>query len=175
MWKYHWHCWLTARRCIVIGLHLKSQISSHQPSRNKSTDGNHSLSWRVSHRTNPVKKYLNDDTADVNSKDCNEWTALHDACHHGHLDIVELLLNQGADTEVRTMDDETPLVLACRQGHLSVIKLLLDRWPLGNKECVTELLAHGEELHSENNLGNTPLHVACRSSSEQCVIVWSRF
>ena len=139
-------------------------------------------------RIEDVRKYLNNDTVDFNSKDCDVHTALHLACYYSHLEIVELLLNLGADIEVRMERlDETPLLLACKQGHLSIIKLLLDRGtnidacnkycsnPLhkacrsGQASTAKLLLDRGSAVHAVDDYGDTPLHVACWKGNIGCV------
>ena len=122
-----------------------------------------------------MKKYLNDNTADVNAKDWVGWIALHDACNTGYRDTAELLLDHGADIEARSSHNHTPLMYACCHDHTaSTTKLLLDRgakeravnnsgdtalhlarWT-GSKDCGVEELSWS----IENNSGKTPLHVA---------------
>jgi ankyrin repeat protein len=44
---------------------------------------------------------------------------------NGYLEIVELLLKNGADTNKSTKYGETPLSIACKYGHLEIVELLL--------------------------------------------------
>lgn len=53
-------------------------------------------------------------------------SALHVACQHGHLAIIEMLLEYQADTNIRNVAGKTPLILAASHGHLQAIKALLD-------------------------------------------------
>lgn len=66
---------------------------------------------------------------DVNDRDYAGNTALHDAALKGHLDIVRLLLDNGAIIDIRSgaADLDTPLIDAASRGHLEVVKFLLDR------------------------------------------------
>lgn len=66
---------------------------------------------------------------DVNDRDYAGNTALHDAALKGHLDIVRLLLDNGAIIDIRSgaNDLDTPLIDAASRGHLKVVKFLLDR------------------------------------------------
>ncbi|ANB10997.1 Hos4p [Sugiyamaella lignohabitans] len=66
---------------------------------------------------------------DVNDRDYAGNTALHDAALKGHLNIVELLLDNGAIIDIRSgiSDLDTPLIDATSRGHVEVVKLLLSR------------------------------------------------
>ena len=58
----------------------------------------------------------------------DDWTgktALHYAAEYGHLEIAELLLNNGADVNRRDDDKATPLYFAAAGGFLEVARLLL--------------------------------------------------
>jgi len=48
------------------------------------------------------------------------WTPLHEACNHGHLEVVSLLLRHRAEVNVRGMDGDTPLHDAAVNSHLEV-------------------------------------------------------
>jgi len=57
---------------------------------------------------------------------------IHEASNHGHRDVVELLLDNGAQSAINdkggvTCDGITPIYDAASNGHLSVVQLLLDR------------------------------------------------
>lgn len=68
--------------------------------------------------------------ADVNARDFCGWVPLHEACNHGHLEVVEVLLENNA-----SIDDPggphcngiTPLIDAANNGHVDVVQLLLDK------------------------------------------------
>ena len=63
--------------------------------------------------------YVNED------KDNDGRTAVHWACSNGHLEIVRLLLCQGADMSIRDNDGDTALHDASSNGHLEIVQLLL--------------------------------------------------
>ena len=60
-----------------------------------------------------VKQHLAAGT-DVNSKDKDGWTPLHEAASEGHKPIVELLITKGADVNAKDDDGETPLDAAAK-------------------------------------------------------------
>ena len=51
-------------------------------------------------------------------------TALHYAARHGHLVIVEALLQHGATVNVHDHSRQTPLQLAMEYGHIDIALLL---------------------------------------------------
>ena len=55
-----------------------------------------------------VKQHLAAGT-DVNSKDKDGWTPLHEAASEGHNKIIELLVAKGADVNAKDDDGETPV------------------------------------------------------------------
>ena len=65
----------------------------------------------------------------VNERDNAGWSPLHEACNHGHLAIVEHLLDHGANINDRGGDCEgaTPLIDAAEGGNCDVMRLLLQR------------------------------------------------
>ena len=48
------------------------------------------------------------------------------ASHNGHLDVVRLLLENGATVDSRADDGWTSLMAASQNGHLDVVRLLLE-------------------------------------------------
>lgn len=65
--------------------------------------------------------------ANPNEKDNAGWTPLHEACHHGHKVIVEILLDGGALIDIPACDNETPLHDAVSKGKIDIITLLVSR------------------------------------------------
>lgn len=63
----------------------------------------------------------------MNARDNFKWTPLHFACHAGILDVIELLLNNGADLEARTLNEATPLMRAIESAKPEVVQYLVDR------------------------------------------------
>lgn len=80
-------------------------------------------------------------------------TPLHQACRHGHVDVVLALLSRDDTTEntakallgLKTNRGETPLMFAATSGHETTTALLLEK---------------GADLGSENNAGQTAVWLA---------------
>jgi ankyrin repeat protein len=61
------------------------------------------------------------------------------------IDIVKLLIAQGADVNIKDNSGDSPLHYAAAYGYTNIAK---------------ELIAHGVKINIRNNLGDTPLHTA---------------
>lgn len=70
--------------------------------------------------------------AGVNHTDKTNWTALHQACKHGNLQMVETLMKNGGDPNIvaKDKDEQTCMMLAALSGNVDVIKCLIN----ANKE-----------------------------------------
>ncbi|GJM32259.1 MAG: hypothetical protein DHS20C18_12600 [Saprospiraceae bacterium] len=53
--------------------------------------------------------------------------AIIEAAREGHLDMVRLLLDNGADANLYLGELYTPLMAAASEGHLEIVKLLIER------------------------------------------------
>ncbi|GFR62318.1 ankyrin domain protein [Elysia marginata] len=54
------------------------------------------------------------------------WSALHLAASHSNLEVIKLLITQGADVLATTPDGETALHVAAKHGAADVVSFLLD-------------------------------------------------
>lgn len=61
--------------------------------------------------------------ADVNKPG---WTPLHYAATHGHLEVLQLLLDENAYIDAASPNNTTPLMMAALYGTSSAVKLLLE-------------------------------------------------
>jgi ankyrin repeat protein len=92
-------------------------------------------------RQGEVARVLLAHRADVNFKQGEGVTALHEAAQSGDLDVVHMLLDAGADPDARTgkLDDgtsgRTALDLAREAGHDDVVTLLLSRGARGSSNA----------------------------------------
>ena len=84
-------------------------------------------------------------------------TALCNAAHGGHLDIVRILADHGANVDAAAWRDETPLYAACVRGHVDVAE---------------ELLARGAQLF--NRFGETVEEMAAREHAplDPAIVAW---
>ncbi len=129
-----------------------------------------------------------DARANVNAED---WSSgmrpLHEAAAHGHKNVAELLLANGANVNAQGMQyGYTPLHFAARHGHKDVAELLLankadanaknlgtcsldsNDTPLheaaagGHRDVAELLLANGADVNAKGHNDRTPLHYAAR-------------
>ncbi|KAM8740611.1 ankyrin repeat domain-containing protein 16 [Acanthopagrus schlegelii] len=108
-------------------------------------------------------------------------TLLHYAARHGHLDVVEYLVQRvGMDVEVYNNDYKRPLHEAASMSHQDCVSYLLregakvdslkkaDWTPLmmactrRNLAVIQELLCHGADPALRNKDGWNSFHIACR-------------
>jgi ankyrin repeat protein len=116
-------------------------------------------------------------------------TALFSAVHHGHLAVVERLLNRGADPNLR-VDGQSVLHLAIVGASSAIVTTLLDRGAdihqrlemgdvhnatplmaaaLSQPSLVELLLERGAEVDAVDGAGHTALMHAVRAGNDRCV------
>ncbi|MGB4192277.1 MAG: ankyrin repeat domain-containing protein [Rickettsiales bacterium] len=130
---------------------------------------------------------------EYSSSNINGNHLLHIACELGNLEIVELLLAQGADIEEKETMEEltyTPLHVACDEGHVQVVELLLQKGAdieasIGDARgkisldlaCqeghvqVVELLLKTGFFEPDNLYIGTSFHLACRHGHKEVIEV----
>ncbi|KAL4095241.1 hypothetical protein PRIC1_008618 [Phytophthora ramorum] len=80
--------------------------------------------------------------------------ALYMAAQNESLEVLELLLINGANVDQQQGDGKTALHAACTWGRIEAARLLL---------------AHEASIESRDNDGQSPLHCACRNGHEELV------
>jgi ankyrin repeat protein len=82
----------------------------------------------------------------INVTNSSGETPLFFACFTGYLDVVKLLVENGATINVKNNDEETPLIYAVKKGDYSIVNYLV------SKEA---------SLDDKDKNGNTALMLAC--------------
>jgi ankyrin repeat protein len=76
-------------------------------------------------------------------------TSLHFAVYSGNLDVVQLLIENGAKVEMKSYREyTTPLHIACQRNFKDIAKLLIE---------------NGADVNAGNILKRTPLHMAAEN------------
>jgi ankyrin repeat protein len=114
-------------------------------------------------------------------------TLLIEAADNGHLDVVKLLIENGADVNLKGEAWYGPLHAAAAKGHIEVVKILLENGadinifhqnkPLhnaamnGHIEVAEILLAHGADINAKGTDEAAPLHTAV-SNNQLAMVKW---
>lgn len=123
--------------------------------------------------------------AEVNGKIAYGDSALDVAAQRNHVDIVKLLIREGADVDDK--DGKAPLHYAAEQGHDSIVKLLIneganvnatdyrERIPLhyasrwGHLAVVKLLFSNNSRVDAVDFQGRSPLDFAARNGATSAV------
>ena len=65
-------------------------------------------------------------------RDCDGDTALMLAAQRGHIELVNLLLKNGADVDARNLNGETVMMRAAENDRVAMVKILLAHHADGN-------------------------------------------
>jgi ankyrin repeat protein len=112
-------------------------------------------------------------------------TPLIEAAANGHMEVVKLLIENGADVNLKGEAWYGPLHAAAAKGHLEVVKILLENGadvnifhhnkPLhnaamnGHIEVARILLAHGADINAKGTDEAAPLHTAVSNNQLEMV------
>jgi ankyrin repeat protein len=92
-----------------------------------------------------ISDYLENQTIDLNVRNENGLNALHLACQHGQLEIVNILLLHGLDINSRDSENWTPLHFAVFEDYVDIVQ---------------GLLVHGPDTLIEDNDGKLAVDLA---------------
>jgi len=105
---------------------------------------------------------------DIELRDAEGETALHQAAGKGQDDVVRLLLNSGAEVSGRKNDGSIALHLAARWGHESTVRLLLERGANAATQDDDEMMPQ----HVAANYGHGKRDAI--TDSMECRLHWTR-
>ncbi len=141
---------------------------------------------RIGHRA-LVEHVLSKRPQDVNAKGGHYRTPLHAAFFQRDVEVVWLLLENGADVNIRGLWDQTPLHRASVEGFPDVVRWLLGRGVdvnaqqnnlstalllaalNGRLEIAKILLEHNAEVNASDGNGQVPLHKASNRGTPELV------
>ena len=134
--------------------------------------------WRLSSfNDEDVRRLIGDLLRDGVSERAKN-RALLEASKKGHVEIVEMLLNNGVDVNAKGNGNDTALYLASKYGHVEIVEMLLenganvneknqDGWTAlhqaslrGEIEILEMLLENGANVNAQNDEGKTALDEA---------------
>jgi len=98
-----------------------------------------------------LAKLLVSRQADINHPG---WTPLHYAATGGHVEIVQLLLDESAYIDAESPNGSTPLMMAARYGNAKTVQLLLNE---------------GADFEVKNQLGLTALDFAIQGNRPDAI------
>lgn len=97
---------------------------------------------------------LDQNSAQVDSRNAQLLTSLHIVCTEGHTDCVAFLISRGANVDAVDFDNRTPLYFAAYNGKF---------------DCIEELLKHNASVNLARFGGWTPLHETARFGFFECM------
>ncbi|MCC6127993.1 MAG: ankyrin repeat domain-containing protein, partial [Chlamydiae bacterium] len=105
----------------------------------------HRAVWGVSKPT--IVKMLLDHGADPNVLNKYDYTPLHWAAKHGHLESARILLERGANLSSANTNQDTPMDLALRWGQDDLVRLFIDPSRAVQQEVAPSSIQDPEGYH----------------------------
>ena len=102
----------------------------------------------------------------INARDKNQATPLQLVSYYGHADVAEVLLEHGAQANAEDIQGQSPLhQVLLGDHHYQSVKMTL--WSRKYHAAYVirlarQLLEHGVDVNAQNNVQETPLHLASR-------------
>ena len=94
-------------------------------------------------------KYLVDNKADVNSKNKDSDTPLHNSCRNNSFEIVNYLVDNKANLNAKDKDNKTPLEIASQEGHTEIVDFLMKKIQLKYNEFKKNIARGGGKLRKK--------------------------
>ena len=115
--------------------------------------------------------------ANVNAKDNWSWTPLHEACLKNKIDVILVLVQNGADLKIKNSDGKIPLDLNPSNENVKAIlngeyrkNEILEAARTGQEETLIQLLTPlNVNCHVSDGRKSTPLHLASGFNRTQIV------
>lgn len=138
---------------------------------------NSALFMSISKNKLEISKYLINNGANVNLLNIYNENVLFWAVMHKNSELVELLCNKGCNINIFNKKDEHPLFLAIKFKEYEIVKILIkykanlemkentyEDTPLlasmKSEEIASLLIDSGANIHAENKIKDTPIHIA---------------
>ena len=144
-----------------------------------------------------LRRLLKHDKSNIDTRyGPNNMTPLMVACAEGHLEVVQILLENGANIDLRNSIGTTSLLFACAHRRLAIVKYLLEKGATvttdnfgdtllhafanggkegtslpAKKDLADLLLGLGIDRDDENQFGNTAIRIACQKGDKNAVEV----
>ena len=97
---------------------------------------------------------------DTNNSNDKLSSLLVVACREGNLDVVKVLLDQGAKVNQTDNRGRLPLLMACKENNLNVVRLLLEQ---------------GANVNITDSRGNSPISIALKTNNNNLLVLLSKY
>ncbi|XP_012152151.1 uncharacterized protein LOC105664036 [Megachile rotundata] len=124
---------------------------------------------------------------DINAKDSDSWTVLHNAAQEGNLTMVKYLIEEGCDINARNADGSMPIHIAVEEGFRDIVEFMLNNGStvhdrgtnnqtLLHYAAMTSqiglakyLISKGADINAQDDNGLTPMHTAAQFDYERFI------
>ncbi|EAY09159.1 ankyrin repeat protein, putative [Trichomonas vaginalis G3] len=135
----------------------------------------------------PLLEYFISLGANINEKDKNGNTALHNVVAWNYDEMAEVLISHGANINIKNEFEKTALDITAARNYKEMAEFLISHGAKINektkngstalhtaarnnsKEMVEFLISHGAKINEKTKNGSTALHTAARNNSKEMV------
>lgn len=125
----------------------------------------------------------------IHAKSSDDFTLLHIAAQNGDLEIIKILVNNGADVHARNRQGSKPIHIAAREDHIVVVEYFLGSGfhiqdegaalnsllhyavSTGKIKSAKYLIEQNADVNKLNVNMSRPIHIAAEHGSKDCVML----